>query len=187
LMHNQSRGFTLVELMVTVTILAVLTMVAITSYKYYIRRARSEEAVELLHEIKMKQEQYFSTYSQYIDAGTEATPFPTTNAPNDNTMWTWAALTAGCDATPPPANLIGWCHLGIQRSNPTYFRAVTIGWNKTKGSTAPTSNHTIVGNMTFNKRWYYAAAHGNFDTDSNWSTFVITSQHREVIKIDELE
>ena len=113
-------GFTLVELMVVVVILAVLAVVAVASYKYYIRRARLEEGKGLLQEIKMKQETYFSTYSQYVDTGSsEGDLFPTVNESGDDTRWDWATL--NCTA---PSGVVqrGWCDLGFKPSNPNRLK-----------------------------------------------------------------
>ena len=191
-MSNRFRaGFTLVELMVTIAILAVLTMVAITSYKYYVRRARAQEGKNLLLEIKMKQEHYFSTYTSYVDtASSESTLYPgstqhpkTANGTPDTTMYDWSTM----DCTSPSTQTLGWCALGVRPQGPTYFRAVTLGWNKAKGSTPPSSSYGIVSNMNFTKRWYYAAVHGDMDEDGTMSTFIITSQAREIVEINAME
>ena len=141
-------GFTLLELMITVTILAVLAVVAMTSYKYYIRSARAEEAKEMLLGVKMAQAQYFSTFSQYVSTGSAETAlFPAKHAKlasggDDNLMWDWSADLGNCKS--PTTTALGWCHLAFQPQGPTYFRAITIGWDKAKGTTAPSSGYEIV-------------------------------------------
>ena len=120
---RKDGGFTLVELMVVVAILAVLTMVAITSYKYYIRRARSEEGKAMLMEIKMKQEHFFSTYSYYMSsAANENSLYPaatqnpkTSSGSSDKTMYDWSKM--NCAA--PAAGEVGWCNLGFRPQGPT--------------------------------------------------------------------
>lgn len=188
---RKDGGFTLVELMVVVAILAVLTMVAITSYKYYIRRARSEEGKAMLMEIKMKQEHFFSTYSYYMSsAANENSLYPaatqnpkTSSGSSDKTMYDWSKM--NCAA--PAAGEVGWCNLGFRPQGPTYFRAVTIGWNKTLGNTPPASTYGIVQGMNFNRRWFYAAVHGDMDLDGTLSTFIITSQSNAIITDREIE
>lgn len=59
------KGFTLVELMITVAILAVLATVAIPMYSNYINRARQADAIIGLKAAQMAQEQFFSENNAY--------------------------------------------------------------------------------------------------------------------------
>ncbi len=186
-MFRARDGFTLVELMVTVTILAILAVVAIFAFGPHIRRARSHEAVELLMHIKMQQEQYFATYSTYVStAATDTDLYPRAGAhpknwigATDNSRWDWSGL----DCTSPAD--AGWCDLAVRPSDPTYFRAASRGW--TRGAPTPTSPHAIVKKLNPNKRWFYAVAHGDLDGDGTLSTFIITSQSRHIISDKEIE
>ncbi len=176
------HGFTLVELMITIAILAILAVVALTSYKVYIRRARAQEGRQLLMEIKMKQEHYFSTYSQYVDTdggnGEITGLFPNTAQDKFN-QYSWSPM--NCAGAAAGSAVEGWCHLGVRPTQPQYFKAVTIGWNPTK-TAAPTSVHPIVTNMNFSLRWYYAVAVADQDGDGSFSTFIMTSQTNEIIE-----
>ena len=53
------RGFTLIELMITVAIIAILAAVALPAYSTYVTRARITDAVKGLSEMRLKMEQYF--------------------------------------------------------------------------------------------------------------------------------
>ncbi len=70
-MNNiDNKGFTLVELMITVAILAVLAAVAIPAYSNYINRAKQSDAIIGLKAAQMAQEHYYSennAYSSTID------------------------------------------------------------------------------------------------------------------------
>jgi type IV pilus assembly protein PilE len=59
------KGYTLVELMITVAILAVLATVAIPLYKNYINRAKQSDAIIGLKAAQMAQEQFFSENNRY--------------------------------------------------------------------------------------------------------------------------
>lgn len=74
-------GFTLIELLVTIVIVAVLATLAVVSYTRYMRKAHTQEALNFLLEIKIKQEQYYSTYHQYASA--DLYPADEYNAGND--------------------------------------------------------------------------------------------------------
>jgi prepilin-type N-terminal cleavage/methylation domain len=57
-MKNNSKGFTLLELMVTVAIVAILAAIAYPSYSNYVRHSRRSEAIEALLSAQMRQEEY---------------------------------------------------------------------------------------------------------------------------------
>lgn len=76
------KGFTLIEVMIVVGIVAILSAIAIPSYNEYIRRARITEATSALGTMALKMEQFFQdnrTYAGACAAGTVAV-LPT--APN---------------------------------------------------------------------------------------------------------
>ena len=54
-----SRGFTLIEVMITVAIIAILAMIAMPSYTDYVLRGKITEAVQGLADARVKQEQFF--------------------------------------------------------------------------------------------------------------------------------
>ena len=70
------RGFTLIEVMVTVAIVAILAAVALPAYSSYVMRANVTDATKGLSEMRLKMEQYFQ----------------------DNRTWTPATVTAPCVA-----------------------------------------------------------------------------------------
>lgn len=77
-MDKYARGFTLIELMIAVAIIAVLASIALPAYNDYITRARITEALSSLSDMRVKLEQYFQdnrTYAGACAAGTLA-PLP---------------------------------------------------------------------------------------------------------------
>ncbi|TLX80677.1 type IV pilin protein [Pseudomonas nicosulfuronedens] len=73
LRHALSRrvqGFTLIEMMVVVCILALLAGIAIPSYRQYVLRANRSEAQTLLRDAAAQQERYLAQYSKYTDTAT---------------------------------------------------------------------------------------------------------------------
>lgn len=63
------KGFTLIELMVTVAIVAILAAVAIPNYSAYVRRGKAAEATSTLALLKNRMEQYYQDNKTYMDTG----------------------------------------------------------------------------------------------------------------------
>ena len=63
--HTHSRGFSLIELMVTVAIVAILAAVAYPSYVNQVRRSHRAEGRDMLLQIQVAQEKYFLSNNSY--------------------------------------------------------------------------------------------------------------------------
>ena len=64
------NGFTLIELMVTVAILAVIAAIAVPAYTGYVATARNVEAMDNLSAIQIAEEEYFLQNNAYIPVAT---------------------------------------------------------------------------------------------------------------------
>ena len=82
------NGFTLIELMVTVAILAVIAAIAIPAYTGYVATARNVEAMDNLSAIQIAEEEYFLQNNAYIPAST------TTALVQSNSTNLWVAAPA---------------------------------------------------------------------------------------------
>ncbi len=68
------RGFTLLELMITLVIVAVLTAIALPNYTNYVTRGNIPEATSNLAAMRVQMEQYFQDNRTYLNAPTCITP-----------------------------------------------------------------------------------------------------------------
>ena len=76
---RDTRGFTIIELMVAVAIVAILAAIAAPSYQDYMTRGKIPEATSTLADMRVKMEQYFQDNRTYVGACAANTvaPLPT--------------------------------------------------------------------------------------------------------------
>lgn len=77
----RERGFTLIELMVTVAIIAILASIALPSYSNYVIRGRIPQATNNLATMRVQLEQHFQDNRTYVGACADDTvaPLPTSD------------------------------------------------------------------------------------------------------------
>ncbi|MEO0972766.1 MAG: pilin [Pseudomonadota bacterium] len=85
----QTRGFTLIELMVVTAIVAILSAIATLAYQRYVTRAYVVEALSITSAVKDRVEDFYSYFGE----------FPETNAAVD--------LPAARDITGPSVSAVG--------------------------------------------------------------------------------
>lgn len=74
---KQSRGFTLVELLVVVAVIGILSAIAVPQYSDYVMRSKIAEATATLSEHRVRMEQYFQDNRTYVGACAAGTVAPT--------------------------------------------------------------------------------------------------------------
>ena len=80
--NTRQHGFTLIEVMITLTILAILSAIAIPAYQGYITTARNTEGWNNLASLKLAEEEYFLENNSYF-SGADAATLET----NSNNLW----------------------------------------------------------------------------------------------------
>jgi prepilin-type N-terminal cleavage/methylation domain-containing protein len=194
------RGFTLLELMMAIVILAVLTVVATASYIRYMRRARTQEAIAMLGDIRIRQELYYQANSRYACSGENCacTYFPTSpdplspvsDLPVKPAPYTPCEGASGVQAA--------WCQLGLDPNGDFYFTYAFVGWNGVDDAKAtcgadlntcdgPTGTDCYALDTT--KPWWFAFAHANLDQDphSVSSTFYMSSSLKQVVSFNDID
>lgn len=65
---HRTRGFTLIEMMITVVIISILAAVALPAYNDYVKRGRISQATNNLAAMRVKIEQFYQDNRTYVDA-----------------------------------------------------------------------------------------------------------------------
>ncbi len=72
--RSQQQGFTLIEVMIVVAIVAILAAIAVPSYRDHVTRARVIEATSGLADARAKMEQFFQDNRTYPTGGCVVQP-----------------------------------------------------------------------------------------------------------------
>jgi type IV pilus assembly protein PilE len=94
--HAQG-GFTLIEVMITVAIVAILAMVAMPSYRDYILRGHLADASNGLATMRAQMERHFQDNRSYATVGSFVTPCDSTTAAAGRTFNNFVVT---CDGAP---------------------------------------------------------------------------------------
>lgn len=74
------NGFTLIELLIVISIVAILTLIAVPSYKSYLLKSRRADAKEALASLQLAQEKWRGNHDTYTNTLTDLGISPTSSA-----------------------------------------------------------------------------------------------------------
>ncbi|MDP4028235.1 MAG: type IV pilin protein [Gallionella sp.] len=74
------KGFTLMELMITVAIVAILASIALPAYSNYVQRGKIAEATTNLSSLRVSMEQYYQDNRTYLNGAACGVAMPATPA-----------------------------------------------------------------------------------------------------------
>lgn len=132
---RQNTGFTLIEVMIVVAIIAILARVALPSYVDYLRRGRIPDATAALSTLQVKMEQWFQDNRSYYTSASVKTCGVTASASSyfrfscaasSDTAYVWTATGSG--------TMAGFRYTINQDGTQTSTVTSVSGWSSPTGS-----------------------------------------------------
>lgn len=172
-------GFTLIELMIVVTIIAVLAAIGSYAYGRLTKRSRINQAVTFFASVAGAQTAYFDLYGEF-GATDPAAPFDDYDP---------AAADIRGRATTWSAPKAEWAQIGVRLPTSTHFQYVVVaGDPTTPACTAPpdvavegggTRAVPACASVTVGTYWYYVVGRADQDADGFMSVFGSSDAMRE--------
>ena len=167
-MRGRQSGFTLLELMVVVTLVGVLAAIALPSFTGESRKSRGDSEVgAFFGELAVREEQYAVENGKYLSTGaSETASFPVTPTPGATALGTLPATWQTLKVRTPESS--ARCTYVVIAGLPT----------DTAGSMASTTfAYTPPA-----KNWFYILAHCNLDGDSSVDSYYFISNDNAKIQ-----
>ena len=156
---DRATGFTLIEMMIVVVIIAVLVTVAIIAYTRHIKKTRLVKEKVFVSKIQALQETYFQQHGIYLNVTGPGSPYPAAIPTGDPIPW-----------NPDPSTTL-WDELGARpEAGHTYLQWFVAASTPTAHATttshpsASFSNAAAAG-LTSGVPWYYIYARGDLAND----------------------
>src|SRR5262245_46365719 len=180
LRRSLKRGFTLVELMVVVAIVAVLALVGLSLFRSWVYNTRSVEAMAMVQSIRTAQERWRAETGAYLDASATVTTWYPMATPN-KTLYEWHQS--------GHTDYAKWQLLNPTVSGPVQFGYVTKAGPPFTAMAVPSSNSkpTWPAASEITQPWFLIQAMGDTNDDGVNAYYVASSLNGEVFKEKEGE
>jgi prepilin-type N-terminal cleavage/methylation domain-containing protein len=167
--RSDQSGFTLLELMIVVAVVAILAAIAVPAFTGESRKAKGDSEVPaFLAELGIREGQYLLENGVYLATGaSESSAFPATPTPAPQTLSALPASWTTLKVRPPE-----------QTARCTY---VVIAGTATTGAAGPIASGTF-GYVAPAKNWFYILAHCDLDGNPAVDSYYFISSDSATIQ-----
>jgi type IV pilus assembly protein PilA len=177
------RGFTLVELLITVAMIGVLAALALVGYRRFIHASQSSEAKSVIQMIRGGEEAYKSEMLVYLSPSHSLTDWYPNTAPNDSRMtWSQSGDTRYTDSNQ------GWALLNVNPDAPVRFGYVAMaGIGNPMTQPSVMSSPPTMPVLPAGVPWYIVQAENDHDNNGIFAVFCSSSVSSEILSENEQE
>jgi type IV pilus assembly protein PilE len=123
-MMKKKRGFTLIEMMITVAIVGILAAIAIPQYSEYVRRGKRTECKAAILRGSQQMEKFYSNNNRYPDTLAEANIRANSSESGGNAACTFAL--SGVTAPQPGGTSAKYTLTGTTAYNDKFCATMTL-------------------------------------------------------------
>ncbi|MBQ3835468.1 MAG: prepilin-type N-terminal cleavage/methylation domain-containing protein [Elusimicrobia bacterium] len=123
-------GFTLIELVIVITLVTILSVISVPIYNNYIRDTKRSEAYIFLSRLRDAQQEYYHEYGTFYNSTYTSNDTVLKVDARNNKYFTWFHPGYGANSL----GYIVWLYLGSY-SNGTGWHGMTLKFNLSEGYT----------------------------------------------------
>jgi type IV pilus assembly protein PilA len=180
---GRRRGFTLVELLITVAMIGVLSTLGIVGYRKFIQSAQSSEAKAVIGMIRGGQEAYKAEMLVYLSPSASMSDYYPNKTPNDSRM-NW--INTGDVRFTDPVK--GWALLNVSPDSPVRFGyACMAGVGSPMQAPTALAAAPAMPTLPAGVPWYTIQAINDHDGNNIFAVFANASTSSEILSQNEQE